>query len=141
MRKIVLLFLILSFTVACGNKAKSIKYGEMSVSDLVATKGEPIKEEEIPRPEGKMYIYENNEKYQIEKGVVVNSFKNPSKDQKMLLHWKHKYSECHFIVKQLDQKVLHLKPEEEYSCKSVGISLIYDPNIEQVVRVVEYAAE
>ncbi len=141
MRKIVLLSLLLTITAACGNKAKSIKYGEMSVSDLVASKGEPIKEEEIPRPDGKMYIYENNEKYQIENGVVVNSFKNPNKDEKMLLYWKHKYEDCHFTIKQLDQKVLHLKPEEEYNCKAAGITLIYDPNIEQVVRVVEYAAE
>jgi hypothetical protein len=59
----------------------------------------------------------------------------------MLIHWKHKYSDCVFEVSKLNQKVLHQRVEEEHKCVSAGVSVIYDPNIEQVVRVVEYAAE
>lgn len=141
MRQMLSFFLLLSFLVACGNKSKSIKYGEITSADLVAIKGEPIKEEALSTPDSKMYIYEDNEKYQIKNDVVVNSFRTPVGDEKMLIHWKHKYSTCIFEISQLDQKVLHQKPEQEHKCVSAGISLIYDPNIEQVVRVVEYAAE
>jgi hypothetical protein len=141
MRQILSLILLLSFFVACGNKSKTIKYGEITSADLVALKGEPIKEEPLSSPNSKMFIYENNEKYQINDGVVVNSFRTPVGDERMLIHWKHKYSDCTFQITKLDQKVLHQKVEEEHKCVSAGVSVIYDPNIEQVVRVVEYAAE
>lgn len=141
MRQISALLMLSLFLVSCGNKSKSTKYGEMLVSDLVASKGEPEKKETLSGAEREMYVYEDNEKFQIEKGIVVNSFRTPHGDEKMLIHWKHKYPDCRFEIKKLDQKVIHQKVEEEYKCLSAGISVIYDPNIEQVVRVVEYAAE
>lgn len=141
MRHTLFLFLIVLLAASCGNKSKSIRYGEMTTSDLVALKGEPLKEEKLSGPDSKMFIYEGNEKFQLKSDVVVSSFRRPVGDEKMLIYWKHKYSDCVFEVAKLNQKVLHLKVEEEHKCVKAGVSVIYDPNIEQVVRVVEYAAE
>ena len=138
MTKILILFSLLLLAVSCGNKAKSVKYGQTTTSDLIVLKGEPLKEEDLSIPQSKMLIYENDEKYQVEKDIVVNSFRNPKQDERMLLYWKHKYPDCSFEIQKVNQAKTHQKGEEELRCSSAGLSVIYDPNIQQVIRVVEY---
>ncbi len=141
MRNLLFVFMVAVVATSCGNKSSSIKYGEMTSSELVSLKGEPIREEQLSTPEAKMFIYEDDEKYQINDGVVVNSFRNPISDERMLIYWKHKFKNNSYLVQKLNQKVLHTQVQEEYKFDSAGVSVIYDPTTEQVVRVVEYAAE
>lgn len=144
MKQSIMLFCLLFLFVSCGGansgSVKKKKYGILTVSELISEKGEALSIVKSDTPNVEFYNYENEEKYQIDKGIVVSSFREPAGDEKTLIYWKHKYSDCAIQVNALSQKSdTHTRPDEEYRCASEGVSLIYNPNIEQVVRVVEYA--
>lgn len=137
MRSILLLSLLL--TVSCGaKKSSSFKYGSTHRSELVALKGEPEREEDVPAG-GKMLIYAGDEKFQLKDDVVVNSFKNPEGDEKLLLFWKHKFKDCNTVRTELKRiKGAHTPPEIELSCPEQGLSVIYTEGSDVISRVVEY---
>jgi hypothetical protein len=116
--------------------------GHTTRSEVVAIKGEPLKEEEIPTPEGKVMIYENDEKYQLKGDIVINRFKNPNGDEKLLIFWKHKLKDCLTNTKKLPISLgSHTPPEIELSCPAEGLSVIYTEGSDSVSRVVEYEAK
>lgn len=137
MRLILLLCLLMA--ASCGaKKSSSFKYGSTLRSDLVALKGEPEREEVIPGG-GKMMIYSGDEKYQLKDDVVMNSFKNPMGDEKLLLFWKHKFKDCKTVRTELARiPGAHTPPEVELSCPEVGQSVIYTEGSDMISRVVEY---
>lgn len=138
MRSTFILALLL-LLASCGVKKSSFKMGKTTRSDVVALKGEPLKEEAIPVDDGKVMVYGDDEKYQLKGDIVVNSFKNPQGDEKLLLFWKHKFKDCKTLSKTLPRDPgAHTPPEIEMSCPSEGVSVIYTEGSDSVSRVVEY---
>lgn len=137
MRWLMLFTLIMS--VACGDKSSTFKMGKTTRSELVSVKGDPLKEEAIPTTDGKVLIYENDEKYQLKGDVVVNSFKNPIEQERAVIFWKHKFKDCVTSSKSLPREISAHTPEEiELSCAEMGLSVIYTNGSDTVSRVVEY---
>lgn len=123
---------------ACGVKHSSVDYGKTTVSDLIAAKGEPIEEKPIPVSQGKMLIYEGNEKYQIKNDIVTHGFKDPKGDQKTVIYWKHKFRECDTSTRQINKPKGHELPEYELKCPEEGITVIYTEGSEFVSRIIEH---
>jgi hypothetical protein len=138
--RFLLLCSLLAVTSCGAPKSSSFKYGETTRSDIVAEKGEPSSEEVLPTSDGKIMIYaEKDEKFQLKGEILVNAFKNPAGDEKLLLFWKHRFKNCQTIVKQLPHDIkLHTPPEHELACPAEGISVIYTEGSDSVSRVVEY---
>lgn len=136
------LLIALLLLTSCGVKNSTFKMGKTTRSEVVALRGEPLKEEVIPVLDGKVMVYEEDEKYQLRGDVVVNSFKNPKGDEKLLIFWKHKFKDCLTHSKKIpgDTKA-HTPPEIELSCPQEGISVIYTEGSDSVSRVVEYEAK
>ena len=127
---------------SCGVKKSSFKMGQTTRQEIVAMKGEPLREEVIPVKDSSILVYPDEEKLQIKDDVLINSFKNPQGDEKQLIYWKHKFKECQTISKDLPQEnKTHTPPEIEMSCLSEGISIIYTQGSDIVTRVVEYEAK
>jgi hypothetical protein len=136
------LILTLFFLASCGVKTTSFKMGQTTRSEVVAMKGEPLKEEEIPTPEGKVMVYANDEKFQLKGDIVINRFKNPNGDEKLLIFWKHKLKDCLTHSKKIPASLgSHTPPEIELSCPEEGLSVIYTEGSDSVSRVVEYEAK
>jgi hypothetical protein len=137
MMKSIFLMLLLGLA-ACGLKHTTVDYGRMTVSELVAIKGDPLSEETIPSsPGSKVFIYENNQKYQINGDIVSHGFRSPSGDEKLLLYWKHKFRDCDTKVRKISQDESHLAPIYEIKCPSEGLSVIYKEDSEFASRIVE----
>jgi hypothetical protein len=137
MRAYFILFFILMSS--CGQKNSSVKMGVTTRAELVAVKGEPIKEDKIPLKDGQVLVYENDEKYQLKGEVVVSSFKAPQGDEQLLIFWKHKFKDCLTISKALDKiPGAHTPVEMELACPESGISVIYTQGSDLISRVVEY---
>jgi hypothetical protein len=87
----------------------------------------------------RILVYPGDEKYQLKGEVVVNAFKQPKGDQRLLIFWKHRFKDCQTILKKLPHNIrLHTPPEYELSCPAEGISVIYSEGSDTVSRVVEY---
>lgn len=132
------LSLIFLTAAACGVKHSSVDYGKTSVSDLIAAKGEPIKEMKIPVQDAKVLLYEENEKYQVKGEVVTHGFKDPKGDQKNIIFWKHKFKDCDTQTKQISKPQGHEMPEYEMKCPEQGLTVIYSEGSEFVSRVIEH---
>lgn len=127
---------------SCGVKKSSFKLGQTTRQEVVAMKGEPLREEAIPVKDSSVLVYPDEEKLQFKNDVLVNSFKNPQGDEKQLTYWEHKLKECQPISKTLPHDPLaHTPPEIEMSCPSEGVSIIYTQGSGIVTRVVEYEAK
>jgi hypothetical protein len=138
----VLLLLGLILLASCGVKKSSFKLGQTTRQEVVAMKGEPLREEAIPVKDSTVLVYPDEEKLQFKNDVLVNSFKNPEGDEKQLIYWKHKFKECQLVSKALPQEpAAHTPPEIEMSCPSEGVSIIYSQGSDIVTRVVEYEAK
>jgi hypothetical protein len=137
-----LFLLALMLLTSCGVKKSSFIMGKTTRSDLVEIKGEPLKEEVVPIEDGKIMVYEDDEKYQLKGDIVVNSFKNPKGDERLVLFWKHKFKNCRTSTRKLPQDIkAHTPPEIELSCPEEGQSVIYTEGSDSVSRVVEYEAK
>ena len=123
---------------ACGVKHNSIDYGKTTVSDLIAAKGEPIAEKQIPVESSKMLVYPENEKFQIQGEVVKYGFKEPKGDEKALLYWKHKFRDCDSTTRKISERKGHVLPEYELQCPSEGVTVIYTEGSEFISRIVEH---
>ncbi len=132
----------LAILAACGADHSTVKYGQTTTADLIALKGEPLKEEAIPVPENKILIYPENEKYQVKGDVVTHSYKNPKGERKSLIFWKHQFKECQTTLKKIDvPRHSHGPVEMILACPEQGISVIYTEGLSFVSRVVEYEKE
>lgn len=136
----IILFIPLLSLVACGAKKEGIRYGETTKAALISEEGEP-QSIETPRPSVEILQYEGEQKYQVQNDLVVAGFRNPLKEEKALLYWRHKFKDCKTEFTELTETKTHLKPEKQLRCASLGINVIYDPNTDQVTRIVESAHE
>lgn len=135
------LYLILFGLVACGGNKSSVDYGKTKMPDLVATKGEPIDEKEIPLENSKILIYPDNEKYQVKDDTVTHGFKDPKGDEKSLIYWKHKFKDCETKTRKISEPKGHELPEFEFKCPALGRTVIYVEGSEYVLRIIEHETE
>lgn len=133
-----ILYLVLLLSAACGVKHSSVDYGKTKVSDLVAMKGPPAEEKSIPVSDGKMLIYNDDEKFQIQNDIVTHGFKNPQGEERTLLYWKHKLKDCETVTNKISKTDGHVAPEFELKCSSEGISVIYTEGSEFISRIIEH---
>ncbi len=133
-------FLILLFTMSCGQKSSSIKYGSMTKAALIAEKGAPLSTDR-PIPKTEILLYPNNQKYQVNGDKVTASLRDPLPEEKTLLYWRHQFKNCQTTFTEMNKSKDHTFASKELSCAKSGVSVVYDPNVDQVVRVVEYAKE
>ena len=132
--------LLLLFTaVSCADQVKLIDYRKTSKRELQSQIGEPTKVEN-PLPSVEVLTYENDQKYQVQADVVTAGFRKPTEEEKSLLHWRHTLRDCQTTFTELSKpKDSHLMAEKQLSCPELGVSVIYDPNVDQVTRVVDHA--
>lgn len=131
--------LMLLALAACGAKETSIDYGSTTVANLIAEKGEPLKEESVPVAGNKMLIYPDNEKYQVQGDIVNYGFKSPKGEKISLLYWHHHFKDCQTSLKKISERKEHEPAEFELACPSEGKSVIYSEGSEFISRVIEYA--
>ncbi len=135
-----LLILSLIGLVSCADSGSKWRYGETTKAALVAEKGPP---DSIERPLGgsktEVLVYAGNEKFQVTNDVVVAGFRNPTEEERSLIYWRHYFKDCTTSFTELAAVAGHLRPEKEFKCAHLGLSVIYDPNIDQVTRVVGHA--
>ncbi len=127
---------------SCGPQGLKMDFGKLTTKDLKAQKGEPSKIETSLVKEKQVYIYDEDEKYQIDGEYVEARFRRPTKEEESFLYWKHKFKRKKTTLRRLPvPEGSHLEPEQELICLKLGISIIYDPNIDKVVRIIEYAKQ
>lgn len=136
-------FLVLLVAAACGVKNSSVDYGKTTLSDLIAQRGNPLKEEVIPTDkkspqDSKVVIFENNEKFQVKKDIITHGFKDPKGDEKTLLYWKHKFRDCSTSTRKVTEALAHAPAEHELKCDEQGQTVIYFEGSEFISRVIEH---
>lgn len=132
-------FLLLLTAVSCAEQVRSVQFGKTSKRELQAQMGEPIKVEN-PLPQVEVLSFEGDSKYQIQDDIVTAGFRNPNEEEKSLLYWRHAFRDCQTTFTELSKpKDSHLHAEKQLSCIELGLSVIYDPNVDQVTRVVDHA--
>lgn len=142
-----LLLILLLIMSACGEKSTSkvVQIGRTTLSELKNLLGEPKRIDTFKTPalaSSQIVVYDENQKYQVEDNKVVASFRAPFEQEKSLLYWKHRCRNERTTFRSLKRKVdNHLKAEQEFSCKQSRLTVIYDPNIDRVVRVINYGVE
>ncbi|MFP5490696.1 MAG: hypothetical protein ACLGG0_04305 [Bacteriovoracia bacterium] len=132
--------LLLILAMACGEKSTRVKYGLMTKAALISEKGEPQSVEK-PTSTAEVLVYADNQKYQVSKDVVIAGLRDPSVEERSLLYWRHQFKDCSTTFKEMKKPDNHLHASKELSCAKLGLSVVYDPNIDQVTRVVEHAEE
>lgn len=138
------LFLILALTVfvSCGAQKQKPSYGKTTVQELLAIKGEPVKEEVIPVEDSKVLHFEGNDKYQIKNDIVTNGYLTPKKEERNLIHWKQTFKNCDVVIEKLTEKQNgHEPPEYLMKCDALGVGVVYSQDSEIVTRVIEYEAK
>lgn len=131
---------MLTLLMSCGDKVteKAVILGKTTFTELKNLLGEPKRVDKVAAV--KVAVYLENEKYQIENDLVVAKFRAPFEEEKSLLYWKHLCRDEVSTFRDLEKNVQnHLKAEQEFSCKTSRITVIYDPNIDKIVRVINYA--
>jgi hypothetical protein len=127
--------LLLAFA-ACGAKNDGLDYGKTTVSALVADKGAPLEEKPIPLEDGKILIYDGNEKFQVKGEIVTHGFKDPKGDETLLMYWRHKFKDCAAVERKITEAQGHVRPELELFCPAEGVSVIYIQDSEFVSRII-----
>jgi hypothetical protein len=135
------LLLILILTVSCAPKPSKLRFGVTTKSELIELKGEPLDETKFSQQSVEVLTFENDEKYQIKKDVVESSWRRPTEEEKSLLHWKYKYKNEAVDFKPYEdgKQKSHEDRTVQYLLDNKGLTIVYDPQIDQVVRVLEYA--
>ncbi|MBY0517107.1 MAG: hypothetical protein K2P81_09375 [Bacteriovoracaceae bacterium] len=127
---------------ACGAPKQSVQFGKTTKAGLIEMKGEPESTEKpVAKSDLSVLVYEEDQKFQIENDLVVAGFRKPVNDETSLLYWRHKFKNCQTSFQELKKLDNHLRPEKELKCEKTGVSVIYDPNSDQVTRIVEQAHE
>jgi hypothetical protein len=132
------LFFIFLFN-SCGPGPLKLSLGKLSSKDLKTQMGEPVRIES--NQDGKeVYVYPEEQKFQVNGETVEAKYRKPSPEEEFLLYWRHKFKKKKTVLKRLPiPKDSHVMAEQELSCPEEGITIIYDPNIDKVTRVYEYA--
>jgi hypothetical protein len=135
------LILIIILTVSCAPKPSKLRFGVTTKSELIEVKGEPLDEKKFTQQSVEVLTFENDEKYQIKEDIVESSWRSPSEEEKSLFYWKYKYKNEVVDFKPHDdgKEKSHEERTVQYLLDNKGLTIVYDPQIDQVVRVLEYA--
>lgn len=134
-----ILFFSALFLISCGAQKNDPHYGTTTIKELIDVKGEPIKEEVIPVDDSKILHYQNDEKYQVQNGVVTNGYMNPTNEERTLIYWKHTFKNCDVKVQKITEKIVrHEKPEFIMKCDAKGTGVVYTEDSDIVLRVIKY---
>lgn len=128
----------LIIATSCSEQSKRVKYGTTTREELTSELGEPEKIEN-PKTTIEVLVYKNNQKFQVTKKIVVAGMRDPKNEEKSLLYWKHTYKDCQTtttVLKVSDGS--DLQAHKQFGCSSLGQFVVYDPNIDQVIRVVDH---
>ena len=137
------LFLSLIICISCGvKKSSDSNKKKMTVSELVAEKGAPIREQSIPVPNSKVLSFSDGEQYQVQGEEVTHGFIGPKGDEKLLVHWKHKFKDCRTEIKKVkSNQDSHTPDEYELACKEQGVSVLYQEGSTIISRIIRYDQE
>lgn len=141
MRLCLLALVLCAFASCSGKSSKAVDYGVTTSAQLKEMKGEPeALQLKDAAHSAEVLVYPDNEKFQIEKDVVVAGFRNPSAQERSLLYWRHKFKDQETSFQAASSSAVgHLPGEMELKSAEAGITVIYDPNVDAVTRVVEHA--
>lgn len=133
-----LLVLTSLLLASCGPKGRSFfHFGKTTKKELIAEKGEPLREEKLERKDAVVLVYPEDEKFQIENDVVTNHFVNPSEEESTVLFWKHKFKNCETRETLLD-KDAHGTSEMFFACDQAGQGVVYNAGASHISRMIEY---
>lgn len=144
MRLMLFMALSLGLLGCSGPKRSEVKFGLTTAAQLKESKGEPVSLQSLDKEQvGQVLVYPKNEKFQINKEeIVVASFRDPTENERSLLYWRHQFQGKETSFSEIKTTAeSHTGPEMELKCPSLGVSVIYDPNVDAVVRVVEHASQ
>lgn len=136
--------LFLGLLSCSGPKSNGVKFGVTTAAQLKESKGEPVSLQPLDEGQvGQVLIYPENEKFQINKDdIVVASFRGPTANERSLLYWRHKFQGKETSFKEINSiSQSHSAKEMEFKCPSLGESVIYDLNLDVIVRVVEHESQ
>jgi hypothetical protein len=129
--------LLLFFISACGEKRDTIDFGKTTKADLIALKGQPKEEKEIPVKDSEVLVFDD-EKFQLKGDVVTHGFRLPKGEETTVLFWRHKFKDCNVKETVLPKGNGHLVPDIQLSCPSEGISIIYPEGSDLISRIIEH---
>jgi hypothetical protein len=125
--------------IGCSKNIQTIELGKTSRAELLLYRGEP---QAIEKPQSsiEVMVYDKDLKYQISDNLVTHSMRNPTEAELHFLYWQNKFKNCETqLIEQASDPSAHMLPNKEFKCDSLGLSIIYDPNVDQVIRIIEYA--
>ncbi|MFZ4713272.1 MAG: hypothetical protein ACOYL6_06160 [Bacteriovoracaceae bacterium] len=127
------------FLSSCGPSGLKLDFGKLTSKELKDKLGGPIRVESTAQGK-EVYVYPDDKKFQVDDEIVDASFRKPTAEESSLIYWRHKFKKKKTNLRRLPlPKDSHLMAEQELSCLQEGTTIIYDPNIDKVVRVIEYA--
>jgi hypothetical protein len=132
------LLCVLLFVAACSAEKSRVQVGVTSAAQLVEQLGSP-QSIEAPAPGVQSYVFEQDVKYQVQDEVVVAQMREPVGEETSLIYWRHQFRDCATTFAPLGSSDGHLEELMELACPEKGLKIIYDPNVEKVVRVVQHA--
>jgi hypothetical protein len=126
------------------DKHALVKPGKTTVSQLKATLGAPSRTDASSlRPSAMIYEYPNHQTYQVEHGTVVAKNRPPEPQEVTLQYWRHTW-QAKGVATRYEEVPGSMDPhghaQYQLTAPSLKTSVIYDPNRDRVVRVVEYGA-
>lgn len=123
---------------ACSAEKSRVKVGLTSSAQLVEQMGQPQRVDE-PATGVQSFVYPNESKFQVQEGVVVAEMREPVGEEVSLIYWRHQFRDCTTSFNSLGSSDDHSESLMELACPSMGLKIIYDENIERVIRVVHHA--
>jgi len=131
--------------VACsGPRTGKVQFGVTTAAQLKEARGEPVSQQAVTAEHpSQVLIYPQDEKFQVEKDIVVAGFRNPTLAEQSLLYWRHRFQGKETTFTSLDQHTEHSHgaSEMQLRCPSEGLTIVYDSNRDIVTRVVEHAQQ
>ncbi len=131
-------YLLFVALAGCGAKNDGVSFGKTTVSALVAERGAPLEEKPIPLEDGKILIYDGNEKFQVKGDIVTHGFKDPKGDETLLMFWRHKFKDCPPVERKISEGQGHVRAEFELTCPAEGLTVIYTQDSEFVSRIIHH---
>ena len=109
----------------------------VSRAAVIEAKGVPLEERELPTKDGKIMIYENEEKFQLKGDEVTHAFRQPSEKEQSLIYWQHQFKDCQTKTRKLPQDIKgHIAAEVELSCPDLKTRIIYTEGSGIVSRII-----
>lgn len=124
-----ILFLALS---AC-TQSSQIELGKSTESQLQSSMGPEASK--ATNGTSTTYFYESQESYQVDQGIVRGHYRKPQKQETSLNYWLNIWAGHNKVYSKRGEEPV---AELEITEASTGNSIVFDPRVQQVIRVMEY---